>query len=110
MRDARGRIIGAVSVSRDITDRLAEARERERLLRQVEQERQYSQYILENVPVGIAVVRADDFTVLSFNEEYDASIRRAPGATGLAVGKSLLDAMPPASHDDCHPPALRRPR
>jgi two-component system, OmpR family, phosphate regulon sensor histidine kinase PhoR len=99
MRDARGRIIGAVSVSRDITDRLAEARERERLLGQVERERQYSRHVLENVPVGIAVVRADDFVVLSFNGEYAASIRRAPGATGLAVGKSLLDAMPAASHD-----------
>jgi PAS domain S-box-containing protein len=99
MRDARGRIIGAVSVSRDITDRLAEARERERLLRQVEQERQYSQHILENAPVGIAVVRADDFAVLSFNGEYAASVRRAPGATELAVGKSLLSAMPAASHD-----------
>jgi two-component system, OmpR family, phosphate regulon sensor histidine kinase PhoR len=99
MRDARGRIIGAVSVSRDITDRLAETRERERLLRQVEQERQYSQHILENVPVGIAVVRADDFTLLSFNEEYDASIRRAPGAMALTTGRSLLDAMPTSSHD-----------
>ncbi|MGI8858059.1 MAG: PAS domain-containing protein [Thermomicrobiales bacterium] len=99
MRDARGQIIGAVSVSRDITERLAQVRERERLSRQVEQERQYSQYVLENAPVGIAVVRADDFTLLSFNEEYDASVRRAPGATELAVGKSLLDAMPVASHE-----------
>ncbi len=99
MRDARGQIIGAVSVSRDITERFAQVRERERLLRQVEQERQYSQYVLENAPVGIAVVRADDFTLLSFNEEYDASVRRAPGATELTVGKSLLDAMPVASHE-----------
>lgn len=99
IRNERGEIIGALSVSRDITERLAQAREREQLLEQVEQERRYSQHILGSLPVGIAVVRADDFTVLSFNEEYDASVRLAPGATALAVGKSLLDALPAASHD-----------
>ena len=99
MRDARGRIIGAVSVSRDMTDRLAQTRERESLLRQIEQEQQFTAHILANVPVGIAVVRADDFTLLSFNNEYDSSIRHAPGGHPLTIGQSLLDAMPAASHD-----------
>ncbi len=99
MRDARGRIIGAVSVSRDMTDRLAQTRERESLLRRIEQEQQFTAQVLADVPVGIAVVRADDFTVLSFNNEYDASIRNAPGSQPLIVGQSLLDAMPAASHD-----------
>ncbi|MHB8646569.1 MAG: PAS domain-containing protein, partial [Thermomicrobiales bacterium] len=40
-----------------------------------------------------------DFTVLSFNGEYDTSVRHAPGSRPLAVGRSLLDAMPAASHD-----------
>ena len=83
----------------DVTARVRAERERERLLQQVEQERQYHRHVLANLPVGIAVVRADDFTVLSFNEEYDASIRRAPGARPLTVGDSLLDAMSAASHD-----------
>lgn len=99
IRDARGQVIGAVSVSRDMTERLAQARERERLLRQVEEEQRFTRNVLATVPVGIAVVRADDFTVLSFNGEYDASIRSVPGGRPLRVGQSLLDAMPPASHD-----------
>ncbi|MCA1725769.1 MAG: PAS domain-containing protein, partial [Thermomicrobia bacterium] len=99
MRDAHGRMIGAVSVSRDITDRLAEAQERERLLRRIEQEQQFAMQVFANVPVGIAVVRADDFTVLSFNGEYDASIRHAPGSSPLVIGGSLLDALPTASHE-----------
>ncbi|MHB8648404.1 MAG: PAS domain-containing protein, partial [Thermomicrobiales bacterium] len=63
LRDAHGQIIGAVSVSRDLTDRLAQAREREALLRRIEQEQQFIAQVLANVPVGIAVLRADDFTV-----------------------------------------------
>ena len=99
VRDADGRIIGAVSVSRDMTDRLAQIREREALLRRIEQEQQFTTQVLDNVPVGIAVVRADDFTVLSFNNEYDLSIRHAPGSQPLMIGRSLLAAMPAASHD-----------
>jgi len=99
MRDARGRIIGAVSVSRDLTDRLIQEREREALLRRIEQEQQFTAQVLANAPVGIAVIRADDFALLSFNAEYDASIRHAPGSRPLAIGQSLLDAMPAASHD-----------
>ncbi len=99
MRDARGRIIGAVSVSRDMTDRLAQTRERESLLRRIERERQFSAHVLANVPVGIAVVRADDFTLLSFNAEYDDSVRHAPGSQPLTIGQSLLDALPAASRD-----------
>lgn len=99
MRDTRGRMIGAVSVSRDMTDRLAQAQERESLLRRIEQEQQFTAQVLANVPVGIAVVRADDFTVLSFNGEYDTSIRHASGSHPLTIGRSLLDAMPAASHD-----------
>jgi PAS domain S-box-containing protein len=99
MRDAHGRLTGAVSVSRDMTDRLAQAQERESLLRRIGQEQQFTAQVLANVPVGIAVVRADDFTVLSFNGEYDTSIRHAPGGHPLTIGRSLLDAMPAASHD-----------
>lgn len=99
LRDARGRIIGAVSVSRDLTDRLAQAREREALLHRIEQEQQFTAQVLANVPVGIAAVRADDFTLLFFNDEYDASIQHAPGGHPLTIGQSLLDAMPAASHD-----------
>ncbi len=99
LRDARGQITGAVSVSRGLTDRLAQAREREALLERIEREQQFTAQVLANVPVGIAVLRADDFTVLSFNGEYDASIRHAPGSHPLTIGRSLLDAIPAASHD-----------
>ncbi len=99
IRDIRGRVIGAVSVSRDITDRLTQGEERERLLRQIEEEQRFTRHILASVPVGIAVVRADDYTVLSFNEEYDASIRHAPGSHPLAIERSLLDALPATSHE-----------
>ncbi len=75
----------------------------EALLDQVERERRFTQDILENVPVGIAVVRSDDFTVLSFNGEYDASVQRAPGSERLAVGKSLVDTLAP----DARSPATR---
>ncbi len=99
LHDRSGRRIGAVSVSRDLTERLAQAREHERLLRQVEREREFTQHVLANLPVGIAVLRADDFTVLSFNEEYAASIRAARGGGALAVGESFFASVPPASRE-----------
>lgn len=99
LRDQRGRIIGAVSVSRDLTERLVQARERERLHQQVERERAFTEHVFANLPVGIAVLRAEDFTVLSFNEEYDASVRAAQGSGTLAVGKSFFAAIPKESHD-----------
>lgn len=84
----------------NVTERVRGEREREALLQRVEQEQQFTRHILDNVPVGIAVLRADDFTILSFNDEYNGSIQRAPGAQSLTVGISFLAILPPASREN----------
>ncbi|MDQ2787004.1 MAG: PAS domain-containing protein [Chloroflexota bacterium] len=93
MRDAYDRIIGAVSVSRDMTDRLAQTRERESLLRRIEQEQQYTQLVLDTAPVAIGVVRPDDLMVTSANEVFEASIGALAGKP-FTADTSLMDALP----------------
>ncbi len=87
LRDAGGRVIGAVSVSRDIT-------ERDALLAQIERERQLTRQIIEHAPVGMMLIRADDSTVLAYNEAYGDNVHQVSGAPP-AIGDSLLDTIAP---------------
>jgi len=58
VRDAEGRIVGAVTIFQDITGRRRAAAERERLLAQIGTERARLQAILDNAPLGIVFVQA----------------------------------------------------
>ncbi len=73
VRDVNGRIIGSVSVVRDITKR----KEAER---HVEEERARLQAILENAPVGIAIAEWPSGRFLYVNEELWKIFRQSPTA------------------------------
>jgi len=82
VRDAKGIIIGAVSVVRDITD-----------LKQAEQSAQAHRELLETVvnclPVGIDVIRGSDLKIQLVNTAYQAI---APGKE--MIGKTLDELWP----------------
>ena len=86
LRGAGGRVIGAVSVSRDVT-------ERERLLAAIEEERRYTRLILDTMPLAIGVVRPDDLTVTSANPVFLAYVSDLAGRT-FHAGMGLLAALP----------------
>jgi len=76
MRDAQGRIIGAVSVSRDMTDRLTQMREQERLHTLVEERRRFAQAVFDTVPVALAVIDTDAMTTSQTGAPFETPATR----------------------------------
>jgi len=96
MRDARGRIIGAVSVSRDMTDRLTQMREQERLHTLVEERRRFAQAVFDTVPVALAVIDTDAMTVSAANPAYVEATPEPYRSQGVN-GHALTDILPHAT-------------
>ena len=96
MRDVRGQIIGAVSVSRDMTDRLTQTRERERLSILVEERRRFAQAIFDTVPVALAVIDTDVMTISAANPAYVEATPEPYRSQGVA-GHALADILPHAT-------------
>ncbi len=88
VRDEANAITGAVLTMRDVTEERRGIKERERLLREVEDRRQFAQTVIDSAPTGIAVCTADpDFTVLLANDQFRAIV-------GDAWSKPRLDGAP----------------
>ena len=98
LRDAQGRVVGAVAVGRDVTEQRRAEAERERLLRQLEQERRRVeqlvsqtqrradelQTVLSSIPEAVYVTDAAGGVVLT-NEAG----RRMAGAASLGEMRKL---------------------
>lgn len=89
IRDAEGSIIGCVVVNVDITERQAEAREREQLVTQLDVERSHLASVFEHAPAFMAVLRGPKHVF----ERVNAAYVRFVGEREL-VGKSVADAIP----------------
>lgn len=74
---------------RDITTRQAAEAERERLLRQIDTERQRLQQVFAQAPVAVALFRGRDFVVELANPSYHALL-----AGRELVGRRLADIVP----------------
>lgn len=73
--DENGQFAGAVRTLVDITDRKRAAEERERLMRQLENERARLQEILRQMPSGVLIVAAPSGELLLSNEQADRILR-----------------------------------
>lgn len=94
LHDAEGRYVGSVVLFSDVTEREAAARERERLLRELEEERATLEAIIKNAPAGI-IVADEQARILLANPAAEAIYRRA-----VPIGQDR------ASHSTlqlCHP-------
>jgi two-component system cell cycle sensor histidine kinase/response regulator CckA len=89
IRDADGAIIGGVVVNVDVTDRQAEARERERLITQLDGDRSQLATLFEEAPTFLAVLRGPNHVF----ERVNAAYLRLVGQREL-VGTPLMEAMP----------------
>lgn len=79
---------------RDITARQAAEAERERLLRQIDTERQRLQQIFAQAPVAVVVFRGRDFVVELANPSYQALL-----AGRELVGRRFADVVPELGRD-----------
>lgn len=95
--DTNGRVIGAVSVSRNVTAEIAREREREQLLREIEGERQFTRRILDVAPIGIGVIRPDDLAILTVNASYASYVTQFAAAK-FVPGTPLTTYLPGAEH------------
>jgi PAS domain S-box-containing protein len=89
VRDPAGRIIAAVAIATDITARAAAARERERLVHELEIERARLAYIFQRAPAFLAIMRGPAHVFELANEAYYQLIGRRD-----IIGKPALDALP----------------
>ena len=89
IRDAEGRIIGGVVVNVDVTDRQAEAREREHLIAQLDVERAQLEALFELAPSFLAVLRGPTHVF----ERVNAAYLRLVGQRAL-IGRPFMEAFP----------------
>jgi PAS domain S-box-containing protein len=75
LRTPDGDIIGVVGVASDITDRQRVEAERERLVRELENERALLDTIIESIPAGICVARAPDGQIIKYNAKVEEVLR-----------------------------------
>jgi PAS domain S-box-containing protein len=89
IRDDSERIVGAVALCDDISEDVALLASRDRLLKQVEEERAKLRALLRHLPVAAVVFEAPAFRVELVNDAYEALI----GQRGV-VGKTLDEIHP----------------
>ena len=89
IRDAEGRMLGGVVVNVDITDRQAQALERERLIAQLDEDRSQLVALFDHAPSFLAVFRGPTHVF----ERVNPAFLRLVGPREL-IGKSLLEAIP----------------
>ncbi|MBI2863014.1 MAG: PAS domain-containing protein [Chloroflexi bacterium] len=89
VKDDRGKIIGAVNVSRDITAQVEAEAERERLLRAIDAQRRLFESVVQNAPAGIALLRPPEFVQEMVNPALQAM---APGKA--IVGGTIAEVFP----------------
>jgi two-component system cell cycle sensor histidine kinase/response regulator CckA len=89
IRDGDGHLTGVVVVNVDITERQAEAREREHLLRELEFERARLTAVFEQTPAFMAVLRGPDYVYERLNPAYQRVLGDRP-----VLGKARFEAVP----------------
>jgi PAS domain S-box-containing protein len=89
--DARGRVVSAVTVFQDITERKQAEEERERLLDENRRQREFLERLVDVAPVGIAVVRGPDHRFEMVNPYFQA-ISGTPDVP--MVGRPLAKVFP----------------
>jgi PAS domain S-box-containing protein len=89
VRDAAGRIVAAVAVAADVTARAHSARERERLLQELEVERARLAYVFQHAPAFLAVLRGPQYVFTLVNDAYYQLV----GHREL-LGKPVWEALP----------------
>jgi PAS domain S-box-containing protein len=89
IRDDSGQIAGAVALCDDISEGRALVASRDRLLKQVDEERAKLRALLTHLPVAAVVFKAPDFRVELVNDSYETLI----GQRGV-VGKTLDEIHP----------------
>ena len=88
IRDATGKPIRMVGVSVDISDRKRIQEEREQLLAERECQREFLRRLVDNAPIGIAVINARDGRYILTNPTYEAVPGRpVPPMVGHQVGE-----------------------
>jgi PAS domain S-box-containing protein len=92
IRDDSAQIVGAVALCDDISEDVALVASRDRLLKQVDEERAKLRALLTHMPVAAVVFDAPQFRVELVNDAYEALI----GQRGV-VGKSLDEIHPGVS-------------
>jgi PAS domain S-box-containing protein len=92
IRDDSARIVGAVALCDDISEDVALIASRDRLLKQVDEERAKLRALLTHLPVAAVVFEAPKFRVELVNDAYEALI----GQHGV-VGKTLDEIHPGVS-------------
>jgi PAS domain S-box-containing protein len=98
IRAADGGVIGAVVVFNDVTERLAQERERERLLALVEERRRFTQAIFDTVPVALAVVNTDALVFEAANPAFLTSVPAPYHVQGVS-GRALAAVLPHTSEN-----------
>lgn len=92
VRDEAGKPIRMVGVSVDISDRKRIQEEREQLLAKLERKRKFLRRLVDNAPIGIAVINARDGRYILTNPTYEA----VPGRPGVSmVGHQVGEFAPP---------------
>ena len=89
VHDAEGRTVAVVGVAADITARTLAARERERLLHELEVERARLAYVFRQAPAFLAVFRGPTHVFELVNDAYTTLI----GGREV-VGQTFLEALP----------------
>lgn len=89
VRDAGGRIVGASKIARDITERKKAREERERLLREVETERERLVDIFQRAPSVMCIMRGPDHVFEEINDMYTRLVGNRD-----VIGKPVREAIP----------------
>ncbi|MGK2962905.1 MAG: ATP-binding protein [Gemmatimonadaceae bacterium] len=89
VRDDDGSIAGVLVVVQETTQRVVAAHENERLLRELEVERERLAYVFQHAPAFLAVMRGPEHTI----ELANAAYKKLVGHRELA-GKPIAEALP----------------
>ena len=72
---ADGSFAGYIGTCVDISDRIKAKQEREQLLRQIDQERQFLESVLQQMPAGVMIVQPPSGKIILFNDNVSAILR-----------------------------------
>ena len=92
IRGSAGSVIGAMEISRDVTEQAEADTHREILVRELEEERRKLQKFFQLAPAFIAVLRGPDFVFEYVNDAYYALVGHRP-ILGLPLAVAVPEAV-----------------
>ena len=93
--DAGGQIIAATTIFHDVTAQKRAAAERERLLAEIESRRRLFEMVMENAPLGIAIMSGEDLRIKWGNKAFKHCLdphHQGREIVGLTAGELLPEA------------------